>query len=111
MSTSKSTKTKNSQPPESEVELNFDLDELREEMGVVALEERIAQFEQILTEMLTYFNVLDERVQQLQGDPVVTARHQMNIGDDGRIEVLRQRPSLPSNLINDGPRSLPRLDK
>lgn len=108
MSTSKS-KTKNGQPPE--VELDFDLDELREGIGIDALEARIAHLEQTLAEWLIYVNMVDERVQALGGEPTVTVKRKMNIGDDGEFELVRQRPPLPSNLMRDMPRSLPKAGR
>ena len=85
---------------ETAAELEFDIDEMREALGVPALEARIKALEALVGEQLTYINYVDLSLQELQGEPVVTERLKYNVGRSGRLEFQRQRPPAPANLTN-----------
>lgn len=85
---------------EETAELEFDVDEMREALGVPALEARIEALEQLVGEQLTYMNYVDLSLQELQGEPVVTERLKYNVSRGGRLQFQRQRPPAPANLTN-----------
>ena len=97
--------------PVQEAELELNIDDLRAELGLDAIEERMDQLEALFTEWLTYLNMVDERLQRLDAQPVVTTKTKMNIGSDGRVELERLKPELPANVMAQAPRSRNEPDK
>jgi hypothetical protein len=83
---------------ENQVEFELDFDELREELGINALEAENEALRELISEMLTYMNFVDLTVQELTGEPTVTERIAYNIPKGGRMQVQRERPPIPSNL-------------
>jgi hypothetical protein len=100
---SSSTLNKNGQDEVQEVNLDIDIDDLRERLGVVALEQENALLRQTLNEYLAYVNVIDLAVQELLGEPIVTEKMQYNIRRGGKIEISRSRPPIPANLLQAAP--------
>jgi hypothetical protein len=84
-----------------QVEFQFDLDELREALGVPALEAEVEMLRSLLSETLTYINYVDLSLQELQGEGVVTESMQYNVGRGGRIQAQRRRPPAPPNLTKE----------
>jgi hypothetical protein len=95
------TSTKNGQPVK-EMEFEFDIEELREQLGIDALERELDTLREMFGEWLLYLNMMDERQQRLEGEPVLTAKHKLNKGPDGRFDIERSRPPLPDNLLARG---------
>lgn len=83
---------------ENQVEFEFDLDELREQLKINELEKEVQTLRELLSEVLTYMNYIDLTVQELTGEPTVTERIAYNIPKGGRMQIQRQRPPIPSNL-------------
>ena len=94
-------KTKNGQE-EKDVEFVFDIAELREQLGINELERKLDIQNELLGEWLLYVNMIDERLQRLDAEPVITAKHKMNVGPDVRMDLERHRPALPDNLLARG---------
>lgn len=93
-------------------DIELDVDDLRTQLGVDLLEARIASLEaenlalrQSFGEWLTYVNMVDGRVQQLEGQPIVTSKQKMTVGPDGRAELERSKPQLPGNVLAVAPTS------
>lgn len=91
-----------------EQEIQIDVEDLRVQLGIDDLESRIAALEgenkalrSILSEYLTYVNYIDDRVQGLEGQKVVTRRHKYNIGRDGTVQKKTERPAIPANLLKE----------
>ena len=93
--------TKNGEQNEADLEL--DIEEMRVQLGIVALEEEIAALREILSEWLTYFNAIDMTVQELTGERTVTERLAMNVRPGGNIDLTRHRPAIPANLVKKAP--------
>jgi len=87
---------------QADTEFVLDIAEMRDQLGINELEAKIELLNQILGEWLLYVNMVDERVQRLDAEPVMTKKHKLNIGADGSIELERQRPPLPENLLAQG---------
>ena len=100
---SSSQSTKNGQDEVQEVDLNIDIDDLRERLGVVALEQENVLLRQILNEWLAYVNIMDLALQELLGEPVVTEKMQYNVRRGGKVEIVRNRPPIPANLLQAAP--------
>ena len=49
-------------------------------------------------ELLLYMNVIDERVQRLDGEPIVTTIAHTHTGSDGISGMNRTRPTVPEIL-------------
>ena len=97
--------TKNGQEvkeKEKETEFVLDIEEMREQLGINELEHKLDIMNELFGEWLLYVNMIDERQQRLEAEPVMTTKHKMNVGSDGRMELERQRPALPENLIARG---------
>lgn len=88
---------------DSQVEFEFDIDELRERLGIPEMESELKAIREILGEWLSYMNLVDLTVQELVGEPTVTERITYNIPKGGRLEMQRQRPPIPSNLSAQQP--------
>lgn len=86
---------------ESEVEFEFNLTDLREQLGIDELVAENKYLRELLGEILTYLNMVDLTVQELVGEPSVTERIKYNIPKGGRLQVQRERPPVPSNLAAD----------
>lgn len=86
----------------NETEFVFDVEEMREQLGINELEMKLDIMNELLGEWLLYINMVDERLQRLDAEPVITAKHKLNIGSDGRMELERHRPALPDNLLARG---------
>jgi hypothetical protein len=95
------TSAKNGQAEQSIMEL--DADEMREQLGIAAIEKELSNLRGLLSEILTYINQVDLSVQELGGDPVVTEIHRYNVREGGKIDLSVSRPSFPSNLTKDQP--------
>ncbi len=91
------------QNDENPVELQFDIDDLREQLGINELEAENQALRELLSEWLSYMNLIDITVQELIGEPTVTERIQYNIPKGGRLEVQRHRPPIPANLAREKP--------
>ena len=91
------TSTKNGSE-EAEVEFEFDIGELRQELGIPELEAENEALRALLGEVLTYINYVDLSLQELQGEGVVTERLKYNVGRGGRLQFQRERPPAPANL-------------
>jgi len=87
---------------ENETEFVLDMNELREGLGIDALEQKLDTLTEQFTEWLLYVNMLDERQQRFEAEPILTAKHKPSTGPDGRIEIERHRPPLPDNLLAKG---------
>lgn len=87
---------------ENETEFVLDIEQLREELGINALEQKFDILNEQFGEWLLYVNMLDERQQRFEAEPILTAKHKSHTGPDGRIEIERHRPSLPDNLLARG---------
>jgi hypothetical protein len=85
-----------------ETEFVFDIEEMREQLGIDALELKLDILTEQFTEWLLYVNMLDERQQRFEAEPILTAKHKPSTGPDGRIEIERHRPPLPDNLLARG---------
>jgi hypothetical protein len=88
---------------DSPVEFEFDINDLREELGIPEIEAELASLRELLGEWLSYMNLVDLTVQELVGEPTVTESIAYNIPKGGRLEVQRQRPPIPSNLSEQSP--------
>ena len=55
-------------------------------------------------------NMLDERVQKLDGEPIITATVQQHIGADGIAELHRMRPEAPELEAIRNPKQLNKAD-
>lgn len=95
--------SKNDQDKVPEVNLDIDIEDLRERLGVIALEQENALLRQILSEWLGYLNIIDLAVQELLGEPIVTEKMQYNIRRGGKVDILRSRPPIPTNLLQAAP--------
>ena len=88
--------------------LDIDIDELKAQLNLpentdsalIELGKRFERLNGALGELLLYMNAVDERVQRLAGEPVVTTLSQSHIGADGIAGLHRMRPSLPENITN-----------
>lgn len=68
-----------------------------------ALHELGTRFEKLngaFGELLLYMNAMDERVQRLAGEPVVTTLSQTHIGTDGVAGLNLMRPEIPESIAN-----------
>lgn len=83
---------------QEETVFELDISELREQLGIVALEKENQELRELLAETVTYMNLIDLTVQEFAGEPTVTERIAYNIPKGGRMEAQRQRPPIPSNL-------------
>jgi len=83
---------------QEETVFELDISELREQLGIVALEKENEELRKLLAETVTYMNLIDLTVQEFAGEPTVTERIAYNIPKGGRMEAQRQRPPIPSNL-------------
>ena len=95
--------------------LDIDTEELRGSLGVSDLEDRVAYMEEMYEtlaasfgEWLVYVNILDRRQQNLEGQSTVSEDLSFNERGDGEIEIIRQRPALPFNILNNSPVRQPR---
>ena len=86
----------------NETEFVFDVEEMREQLGINELEQKLDIMNELLGEWLLYVNMIDERQQRLEAEPVITVKHKLNVGSDGRMEIERHRPALPDNLLARG---------
>lgn len=86
----------------NETEFVFDAEEMREQLGINELEQKLDIMNELLGEWLLYVNMIDERQQRLEGEPVITTKQKFHIGSDGRMELERHRPPLPDNLLARG---------
>lgn len=93
--------TKNGQEVQ-ETEFVFDVAEMRDQLGIDELEAKLDMLNELFGEWLLYVNMVDERVQRLDAEPVVTTKHKLSVGPDGRLELERHRPPLPDNLLARG---------
>lgn len=84
-------------------EFELDIDELRKQLGIDKILEENKALREMLSEWLSYVNLLDISVQELLGEPSVTERIQYNIPKGGRLEVQRHRPPIPANLAKEQP--------
>ena len=89
---------------ELEYTVEIDGNEMTEELGITQLEEevnglrsRVAYLEAVLTDVLTYINAVDLRVQQLNGEPVVSGELLMHMSNGG-LNVTFNRPEVPGAL-------------
>ncbi len=106
-----STSSKDGQEDVQELDLNIDIDDLRERLGVVALEQENVLLRQILDEWLAYVNIMDLALQELLGEPIVTEKMQYNIRRGGKVEIVRNRPPFPANLVEAAPERVATGDK
>lgn len=88
---------------QEDIGLEIDVDVLREQLGIVALEEENRHLRELLGQILTYINQVDLAVQELNGDAVVTETHRYNVSRGGKVNLNISRPSIPSNLADQGP--------
>lgn len=91
------------QDEENDAEIQIDIDELREQLGINELEAENQALRELLSEWLSYVNLIDITLQELLGEPGVTERIQYNIPRGGRLEVQRHRPPIPANLAREKP--------
>ena len=84
----------------------IDIEDLRERLGVVALEQENAVLRQLLNDYLAYTNMIDLAVQELLGEPIVTEKMQYNIRRGGKVDILRSRPPIPANLLQAAPEKI-----
>lgn len=92
------TVAKNGHEEERAAELEFDLEELREALGINAIEAENKALRQVISELLTYTNYVDLSLQELLGEPVVSEQLQYNVAHGGRVTAQRKRPPAPANL-------------
>jgi hypothetical protein len=88
---------------EWQAELNLPEDTAAE---LEALKERFEALNRSFGELLVYANMLDDRVQQLSGEPMVTSTVQSHTGNDGIARVHRMRPKPPELELIKNPKQL-----
>lgn len=88
---------------ENNYEFELNIEELRDELGITALENELAELRKLLAEWLSYVNLVDISVQELIGEPDITETLNYNIPKGGRLKVQRQRPPIPANLARERP--------
>ena len=83
----------------------LDIDELRLALKLddieLSIEELMARVETInarFGDLLVYMNMLDERVQEVAGEPVVSTIVKSHVGSDGVAQIHRQMPEIPEVL-------------
>lgn len=101
---SSKTSTKNGEGKENERVLELDADDLRERLGIVAIESELESFRQLLGQVLDYMNAIDLTLQELDGEPIVTETQRYNIRKGGRIDLTKIRPAVPANLVAKQPK-------
>ncbi|MHA2231805.1 MAG: hypothetical protein ACXAB4_04880 [Candidatus Hodarchaeales archaeon] len=100
-------KKSNNEQPVNGAQLEIDAGELREQLGIEALEEEIAVLRDIIGQWLTYINVLDKRVQELAGEGTISETLRFNVNPGGKVQTDRVKPALPSNLLENAPKMVP----
>ena len=85
----------------------LDIDELRAALNLddieLKLDELMARVETMnarFGDLLVYMNMLDERVQEVAGEPVVSTIVKSHVGSDGVAQIHRQMPEIPEVLRN-----------
>ena len=86
--------------------VDIDIDEWKAHLSLPddteeALDELGTRFEKLngaFGELLLYMNAMDERVQKLAGEKVVTTFAQTHIGADGIAGLHRMRPEVPESI-------------
>ena len=85
-------------------ELVLDIEELRiqlnlpenTDLALLELSERHNALNMRFGELLVYMNLIDERIQRLDGEPVVSTTISQHVGQDGTAQVYRMRPEAPA---------------
>ena len=93
---------------QNDYEFELDINDLREQLGIDEILKEQRAIREMLSEWLSYVNLLDISVQELLGEPSVTERIQYNIPKGGRLEVQRHRPPIPANLAREKPQMIPK---
>lgn len=86
-----------------EIELSFEEEDviaLRAALGVNELEEENARLRQLLSDALTYQNLMDRRLQRLEGEQTVTEDLEAHVTPGGALAWERRRPAVPENLTD-----------
>lgn len=68
-----------------------------------ALAELLERFETLNSrfgQLLVYMNMVDERIQKYDGEPVVSTIIKSHIGSDGVAQIHRERPETPELIRN-----------
>lgn len=94
---------------ENNAEIQIDIDDLREQLGINALEAENQALRELLSEWLSYMNLIDITVQELTGEPTVTERIKYNIPRGGRVQIQKHRPPIPANLAREKPQLVPKI--
>lgn len=88
-----------------ELKLNLNLPD-DTQLALIELGERFEALNKGFGELLVYMNLVDERIQRLDGEALVTATVQQHVGQDGTARVYRMRPEIPAMDDVRNPRDL-----
>jgi len=101
-----------------EIEIPFDVDEMRDELGIPELEAEIDELKRTVAtlqnsvgEWLVYMNLMDRRLQALSGEPEISETVTYVARSDGDVELQRHRPPIPASLMEAKPGPVKRTKK
>lgn len=84
--------------------VDIDIQELKEQLNLpdntdvalAELSERFLALNDSFGQLLIYMNLIDERVQRIDGEAIVTTTIHQHVGQDGTAKVHRMRPEAPA---------------